>query len=196
MSNAREAILASLERARPPRSDAPAAMTAPVAPADPLGALRDRLTEAGGKFQSCRRGEWLEQIEWPIDPANVEHLYSASPDLASRGAGRSARADRDLDVLDLCVLRADFAVVENGAVWHVPSTPRERVAALLAKHLVVLVDAEELVATLHQAYERIDLAGVAFGWFICGPSKTADIEQSLVLGAHGPCSMSLVVIAG
>ncbi len=123
----------------------------------------------------------------------MNHIYSALPALEARGVGRTSTDDRELDCLDLCVLRAEFAVIENGAVWHLPSEPRERSAALLAEHLVVVVDAADLVPTLHQAYERIDLANTNFGWFLCGPSKTADIEQALVLGAHGPCTMSLVV---
>ncbi len=193
MSDARDTILARLEAAHPPIAPPPAPMTPPPAPTDPLGTLRDRVEEAGGLFQLASRTDWLNQIEWPDDFPGMNHVYSALSALEARGVGRTAATDRDLDCLDLCVLRAEFAVVENGAVWHLPSTPRERSAALLAQHLVVVVDETELVPTLHQAYERIELAETTFGWFLCGPSKTADIEQSLVLGAHGPCTMSLVV---
>jgi L-lactate dehydrogenase complex protein LldG len=168
-------------------------MTPPTDPTDPLATLRDRVEEAGGLFQSVSRNDWLNQVTWPDELSAMEHVYSAIPALEARGVGRTADTDRELDCLDLCVLRGEFAVVENGAAWHVPSRPRERSAALLAQHLILLVDATELVPTLHQAYERIDLAGTSFGWFLCGPSKTADIEQSLVLGAHGPRTMSLVI---
>ena len=54
-----------------------------------------------------------------------------------------------------------------------------------------MVKKENIVATMHQAYERIDISKEGFGAFIAGPSKTADIEQSLVIGAHG--ARSLVV---
>ena len=196
MSEARDTILARLERARPPVAEAPGPMTPPAEPSDPIETLRIRVEEAGGLFQSASRTDWMNQVRWPDDWSAMNHVYSALPALESRGVGRSAASDRELDCLDLCVLRAEFAVVENGAIWHVPSTPRERSAALLAQHLFVIVDTTELVPTLHQAYDRIDLAQTTFGWFLCGPSKTADIEQSLVLGAHGPRTMSLVLTGG
>ena len=194
MSSARDTIFARLESARPPAVAPPPPMTPPPAPADPIGDLRARVEEAGGLFQSASRLGWADQVSWPEEEHAMEHVYSGVSDFPSRGLGQTAATDRDLDRLGLCVLRAEFAVVENGAVWHVPSTSRERSAALLAQHLVVVVEATELVPTLHQAYERIDLARTTFGWFLCGPSKTADIEQALVLGAHGPRTMSLVVI--
>jgi L-lactate dehydrogenase complex protein LldG len=101
---------------------------------------------------------------------------------------------QDLSSLEVCVIQAEFAVVENGACWQIPPSSAERAAALLAQHLIVLVDSDAVVPSLHQAYDRIDLAEIDFGWFLCGPSKTADIEQALVLGAHGPRTMSLILL--
>lgn len=51
---------------------------------------------------------------------------------------------------------------------------------------------------MHQAYER--LAGLGtnertnYGTFIAGPSKTADIEQSLVISAQGPRSLDVLIV--
>jgi L-lactate dehydrogenase complex protein LldG len=47
---------------------------------------------------------------------------------------------------------------------------------------------------MHDAYQRIADASYGFGLFIAGPSKTADIEQSLVLGAHGPKTMTIFLM--
>lgn len=202
MTAARDEILARLARARPPATERPESMPAPGMPVNPVSELRNRVEEAGGRFQSADRNGWPEQIDWPIDRGSASHIYSSTPAIESRGVGLACQSQttesaqstdlRTLASLDLCVLNAEFAVVENGAVWHRPTSAHERAAALLATHLIVIVDAAELVATLHQAYARIDTEDSRFGWFLSGPSKTADIEQALVLGAHGPCSMSLI----
>jgi L-lactate dehydrogenase complex protein LldG len=47
---------------------------------------------------------------------------------------------------------------------------------------------------MQHAYERIGSLNQNFGTFIAGPSKTADIEQSLVLGAHGPKTLTVFLI--
>jgi len=202
MSDAREDILARLEAARPPATAPPTRVSPPAMPEDPIATFAARVEQAGGSLQRASRRDWPLAIEWPVALDAVEQLFlgagvpeQTGTGLSARGVATTARHVHALAPLEICVLRAELAVVENGAVWQQPATSLERAAALLAEHLVVLVDEQALVPTLHDAYQRIDLSTTRFGWFLCGPSKTADIEQALVLGAHGPRTMSVVALS-
>jgi len=90
------------------------------------------------------------------------------------------------------ILRAHFGVVENGACWieHHPADDRTRYT--LPEHLAILLPHDALVANMHEAYARIAELGIEdFGLFLSGPSKTADIEQALVIGAQGAVSTKI-----
>jgi L-lactate dehydrogenase complex protein LldG len=99
-----------------------------------------------------------------------------------------------LESLDLAIFRGSFAVAENGAVWLEESECRHRVAPFIPQHLVLLVSVKELYANMHEAYCAINGNAYGYGVFIAGPSKTADIEQSLVIGAHGPKSLLVLLM--
>jgi L-lactate dehydrogenase complex protein LldG len=99
-----------------------------------------------------------------------------------------------LENVDLAILEAHFGVAENGACWITEDRMIERALPFIAQNLVLVIRKKDVVPHMHAAYERIAQAAYGFGTFIAGPSKTADIEQSLVLGAHGPCSMTVFLI--
>ena len=96
--------------------------------------------------------------------------------------------------LELAIIRGHFSVAENGAVWLTHELMGQRIIPYICQHLAVIVQAETIVPTLHEAYEKIGAGNYGFGGFIGGPSKTADIEQALVQGAHGPLSMTVFIL--
>lgn len=85
---------------------------------------------------------------------------------------------------DAMVLRGRFAVAENAAVYVDAADLSARNDIVRAEHLVVIVPFGAIVPTMHEAM-RLMPVDSACGWFLSGPSKTADIEQSLVFGAQG-----------
>jgi L-lactate dehydrogenase complex protein LldG len=99
-----------------------------------------------------------------------------------------------LKTVDLAVLQSDLAVAENGSVWITDAHLPQRVLPFITQHLAVVITPDAIVPTLHEAYEKISDNAYGFGVFIAGPSKTADIEQSLVLGAHGPKTMTVFIL--
>ncbi len=100
------------------------------------------------------------------------------------------------DDVELAIIDAHLAVAENGAVWVTETLMGQRIIPFICQHLAVVVRASSIVPTLHEAYKVIGTGDSGSGAFIGGPSKTADIEQSLVLGAHGPISMMVFIVSG
>jgi L-lactate dehydrogenase complex protein LldG len=99
-----------------------------------------------------------------------------------------------LQDVEIAVLKAHFGVAENGAVWLTEELMGTRVLPFICQHLIIALSIKDIVSNMHEAYERIGSNSYGFGAFIAGPSKTADIEQSLVMGAHGPKMMTIFFI--
>lgn len=57
--------------------------------------------------------------------------------------------------------------------------------------LCILIHKKSVIKDMHQAYKKIDLKQTNYGVFLSGPSKTANIEQTLVIGAHGAKSLKI-----
>ena len=99
----------------------------------------------------------------------------------------------ELNGTDLAVIDGKIGVAENGAVW-IEQDVKQRAIYFIAEKLVILLDKNKIVNNMHEAYKLIDTGEYGFGTFISGPSKTADIEQALVMGAHGARDVMVVLI--
>lgn len=77
-------------------------------------------------------------------------------------------------------------------VW-IPQNVEEKALYFIAEYLVIILDKEKIVNNMHEAYTQIRFNEYGFGIFISGPSKTADIEQALVVGAHGAKGVTVLL---
>jgi len=93
--------------------------------------------------------------------------------------------------VNIAIFKPRLGVAENSALWLTEDLMGVRALPFITQHIVMIVDVAALVPDMHTAYQVIGDADYGFSTFIAGPSKTADIEQSLVLGAHGPRSMTI-----
>ncbi|MBE0495682.1 MAG: LUD domain-containing protein [Campylobacterales bacterium] len=146
------------------------------------------LASVGGKAIVLEDRTQLDEAIRAI-MTEAEHIVCNVPGCSlSSDDGSKYATPHDLAHIDLAIVRGEFAVAENGAVWINADTTRHRALYFLAQHIVIVVDKEQIVPTMHEAYARVSFEKAGYGVFVSGPSKTADIEQSLVIGAHGPKS--------
>jgi L-lactate dehydrogenase complex protein LldG len=194
--SSREAILEALRRAAPPPRPLPDAPTATTW-ADPVAQFLETSNAIGAPAARMRD---LAALDGAIEGLEVWRKGGKKVSLV-RGAGRSsfdaagAKDPHELEGIDVAVLPGELGVAENGAVW-IPgrNLGPHRAIFVIPQHLVLVVPASAIVSNMHEAYARMTIERPGFGAWIAGPSKTADIEQALVVGAHGPMSCAVFVL--
>lgn len=187
----REKILGKIRTNKPALHPLPAAPEF-AAPTNDLFKAFTLVAEGSGTNVRSTAEATLEQIlekEYP----GFERCYSRVAGYPSRGLEGIKETDPlSLKEVDLAVFPGQVAVAENGAVWVSEAELDIRVSAFIAQHLALVVPRRQLVWNMHEAYRQVRIDATGFGAFIAGPSKTADIEQSLVIGAQAARSLTVV----
>jgi L-lactate dehydrogenase complex protein LldG len=152
------------------------------------------LQEAGGVAHDIGNPTEAQARLASLHPtANV--ICSAVPEIPGTRRAEDIRDPHELADVDVGVVRARFGVAESGAVWLTQEDLIVDSLGFLSQHLVVLLDPNELVADMHEAYARVRLDQTAYGCFMMGPSATGDIEATLVHGAQGVRSLNLFFLS-
>ncbi len=151
------------------------------------------LESVGGKALFIKKEE-LDKTISELYPE--EKIIASNVDGFTLGNLDSNAQDdpHNLKDIDLAVVKGDIAISENGAVWLNNPENRHRSLYFIAQNIVIVVDKKNIVHNMHEAYGQINFDKSTYGVFVSGPSKTADIEQSLVIGAHGPKSGYVIFI--
>lgn len=193
--NAKAQILANIRQHPLPDSPLPELNDDWIRFPDREARFLETLRSVGGQAEALAGRAELETAIRRLEAVcHAENIVCTVPELLL-GSDELDLVDdpHALAHIDLAITRGQFAVAENGAVWVTDRDLRQRAILFITQHLVVVVPRSEIVDTMHQAYGRIRFEGPGYGVFISGPSKTADIEQSLVIGAHGPRSMTVLL---
>ena len=99
-----------------------------------------------------------------------------------------------LEDIDLAIVEGELGVSENGAIWVTANNSIVRALPFITNDLVIILNKEKICLHMLNAYDIISTRKRDFGVFISGPSKTADIEQCLVVGAHGAMSLTVLLV--
>jgi L-lactate dehydrogenase complex protein LldG len=192
--SARDEILSALRAAVPAPVELPdASRLRAIQYPDLHERFAQSVVEVGGRCLRVR-GPLEEALRTVPEYAAARKVVSLVPGVAKANVDLASVVDpHELQDVDFCVLPAELGVAENGACWIIRHGGANRASAFLTQHLAIVVRADALVHNLHEAYERISIPSPGFGMWLSGPSKTADIEQALVIGAHGARSCTVLV---
>jgi L-lactate dehydrogenase complex protein LldG len=190
-NNSRDDILSAIRNNLPKRAVEHPQIPAFQRPAEPLkAAFEEHLKGAGGAAHNLGSAADAEAKLMALHP-RVKVVCSAVPEIAGTRRVETIRDPHELADVDVGVVRARFGVAESGAVWLTQEDLIVDGLGFLSQHLVVLLDPEQIVADMHEAYHRIRLDLTAYGCFMMGPSATADVEATLVHGAQGVRSLNV-----
>ena len=151
------------------------------------------MKQVGGEAILLEKGGDINQL--------IRTLYPKNKRIASNIPGITCATfnpdeidnPADLNGTDIAIIQAKVGVAENGAVW-IEQDVKHRALYFISEELVILLDRNNIVNNMHEAYRLIDTGSYGFGAFISGPSKTADIEQALVMGAHGARVVKVILL--
>jgi L-lactate dehydrogenase complex protein LldG len=161
------------------------------------------------------------EVRCCTDPAMVRSQLAAlarENGWAMVGAHRFALGDAAISGLGLPVVLTDEAyetaalehcdagvsgcnclIAQTGGILVTSASAGGRALSVLPPHHVVIASIDQLVGDLSDAFALLKAADgsvPAFASFITGPSRTGDIERILVLGAHGPKRLTVLLLVG
>ncbi|MDQ3625471.1 MAG: LUD domain-containing protein [Verrucomicrobiota bacterium] len=203
----------------PARAAAPSPVTAPFrewlppvgeAFADQLALFAQQAAALKAEFKECEdleaAGSHLESLAreggWKrVGTHAGSLLQSVSKRLAKTLDVRIIEAGYDKDDLEACdagITECEALIAQTGSICVTSLSSGGRALSVLPPHHVALARRGQLLPDLSAAYEFLARKYrdryPSFVSFISGPSRTGDIERILVLGAHGPRKLTILLV--
>ena len=169
---------------------------------DPLAQFRKECERLGTTHATvASEREIPAEVARYLDAGGLEKRLAGWHEFAGldwAGAG-VAFDDRAATAQDRTGLTGSFcAIAETGTALLISSPAMPKVTALLPETHVCVVRAARLLDTMEESFAllRQEVGDPPRSlYFVSGPSRTADIEQTIVIGAHGPYRVHVVIVA-
>ncbi len=191
--SSRETILEAVRRNQPSAAALPEVPLFDRDLPEPWPLFQESLEKMGGKLAPAPADGDLAAMVKQLHP-DAEVICSATPEAQGTRDLSDVREPRELEDVDVGVVRALFGVAETGSLFLSERELGVNALGYLAQHLVVLLDPADVVGNLHHAYHRAEFGQVSYAVLMTGPSATADIEGVLIHGAQGVRSLTVVAI--
>jgi L-lactate dehydrogenase complex protein LldG len=138
--------------------------------------------------------------QWTVLAAHHHHLLDQivpSVGLETRYIEENP-GSQSLESCSVGITACDALIAQTGSILLTARSAGGRALSVLPPHHVVVAQVNQLVPDLPAAFELLQAkyrdSYPSFITFITGPSRTGDIERILVLGAHGPRALTLILL--
>ncbi|KUG06619.1 LutC/YkgG family protein [Solirubrum puertoriconensis] len=173
-------------------------------PDDLVVAFAESFVRVGGTFYYCATEDhFFDLLYAHKKERNIEHLFVWEPELKKllHAAGIVHTADETefLAHADAGLTSCEALVARTGSVVLGSATASGRRLSIYPDQQLVFARASQVVADIGDALQLLQTKYGADKLpsmisLATGPSRTADIEKTLVLGAHGPRSITLFLL--
>jgi L-lactate dehydrogenase complex protein LldG len=129
-----------------------------------------------------------------VVPENIQKQFESHAGIGSRLADAKMLTGESPSYANISagITGADFLAARTGSIILSAATAGGRRLSVLPPVHIVLAYAKQIVPSLDIALEQ--LSDSSYITIITGPSRTSDIEKKLVLGAHGPKRLIVILI--
>lgn len=206
MNSARNHILARLKAAQDNRGEIGEILpdfTSPVYHAvssSPVIDFKTNLEAIGGQVYICEnKSELTERLVSMCRELNQDSVFCTDPTLISLFGQRLNihSEEKDFPEVSIGVTRCEYLVAHLGSVLVSSAQVSGRRLNVFSETHIVVADQSQLTNYLEEALEKLqkkyknELPSLIST--ITGPSRTADIEKTLVMGMHGPRSLVVLI---
>ncbi len=192
MGNYKEELLQKLRSNTREQYDMPADDIQGITYDDTVAQFIEMSQAVGANVVEAATGDSLDDIIRKAYP-DAKVVASNIPEVKMATLNPDTVADAQaLNGTDVGVVSGQIGVAENGCVW-IPQSMKQKAVCFICEYLVIVLPKSGIVNNMHEAYARIEMPATGLGLFISGPSKTADIEQALVMGAQAARGVTVVI---
>lgn len=166
--------------------------------------FKKELQEVDGEFQLFENSDNIaEHISDFLKKKNYKQLAISGDEICQQTAEKIKAMDSRIGIVQatsfsgedrksnlasiaVSLVAANWAVAETGSAAVVYEQSRTSYPHFLAETVFAIVHQEKITADIFELFEKVGPEQAKNMVIISGPSRTADIEKILILGAHGP----------
>lgn len=180
--------------------------------AERLELFEQALESVHGEVHHCTNDTWIDRLAEVLATRGARNLLIPARHSLGVALRRAQRDDLPglliydepigswqatlFNEVDASITSTRGGIAETGSLILWPTVDEPRLMSLVPPVHIAVLEADQLYTTFHEAMRAQDWAAgmPTNALLVSGPSKTADIEQTLAYGVHGPKELIVLVI--